>query len=262
MSVVKVENGSETVRSVNRCLDIIEFLVDNGKEASVTEISEGIGVSASTVYRQLVTLKARGYVYQNSVDSKYWLGLKFYSIGSMVKQNMPLLNFLGPHADRIAEKYKLTVFVAVPDYSSDICAQQAIIYKKSFSPVILRNEANVGQVMMSHGAATGKCMMSYYPKALLDRYAQYPLAKLTDKTITSWDAMMAEFETIRSLGYALDSEEEAEGKTCVAVPLVDSSGDVIASISLSGPTRSLFQYPINEIVGDLNKAAEAVTKEL
>ena len=262
MNETNIENGNETVRSVNRCLDIIEFLADNGKEASVTEISEGIGVAASTVYRQLVTLKSRGYVYQNSADSKYWLGLKLYSIGSMIKQNIPLVNFIAPYADSVAEKYKLTVYVAVPDYSSDLCAQQAIIYKKSFSPMILRNEANVGQVMMSHGAATGKCMMSYYPKALLDRYAQHPLIKLTDKTITNWDAMMAEFDTIRSLGYALDSEEEAEGKTCVAVPLVDSNGEVIASISLSGPTRSLFKYPINEIVDDLNKAAEAVTKEI
>ena len=105
-------------------------------------------------------------------------------------------------------------------------------------------------------------MMAYYPENLIKQYSAYPLAKMTEKTITDWEILKAELATIRTRGYALDSEEEAEGKTCIAVPVLDSFHNIIASISLSGQTRSIFENPVNAIVKDLTEVAEVVASKI
>ncbi|MBR0417710.1 MAG: IclR family transcriptional regulator [Erysipelotrichaceae bacterium] len=259
MSEVK---SAETVKSLGRAFEIIEYLAKNGEEAGVKQIADNINASMSTVYRQLNTLKDMGYIFQNPNNSKYWLGLRFYMLGNLVKNNLPIVNLMSQQADELAQKYKQTVYIAVPDYTSDFCAQQAIIYKKSYNPIIFRNEAVVGTISPSHSAASGKCMMAYYPESLMKMYHQYPLSRITNRTISDWNVMDRELETIRIRGYALDSEEEEEGKTCIAIPILDSYQNVIASISLSGPTATLLQNPIMEIVNNLKDVGKPIIAEI
>lgn len=250
------------VQSVNHAIDIIEYLYQVGREASISEISAGTGMFGSTIHRQLSTLKERGFVYQNPENAKYWLGLRFYAIGNLVKNNLPIINILAPFADQVAQTYRQTIYIAIPDYSSDVCAHQAMVYRKSFSAVMLRNEVKVGMVIPSHGSATGKCMMAYYPEALIQQYSQTPLVKMTEKTITDWGNLKAEFATIRARGYALDSEEEEDGRTCIAVPVLDSYHNIVASISLSGQSRSIFESPVNAMVRDLKAVADIVASKI
>lgn len=250
------------IQSVNHAIDIIEFMYQCGREVSISEIKAGTGMAGSTIHRQLITLKARGYIYQNPENLKYWLGLRFYAVGNSVQHNIPIVNILAPYIDAFARKYGLTAYITLPDYSSDLCAQQAIIYRKSFSSVISRNEVPVGTVMVAHGSASGKCMMAYYPDALINQYSAYPLLKMTQKTITDWDALKLELASIRSRGYALDSEEEEEGQTCLAVPVLDSFHHIVASISTSGQTKAVFDNPVNQIIKDLNGIAEVVVRQI
>ena len=253
---------AKSIQSVNHALDIIEYLYHVGKESSIREISEGTGMFGSTIHRQLATLKERGYIYQNPTTLKYWLGLRFYAIGNQVKHNLPILGIVGTAAEQLGKKYGLNVFIAVPNYPSDFCALQAIIFRKDFSAMLPRNEVTVGTVLASHGSATGKCMMAYYPDSLIQQYRSTPLVKMTDKTITDWDALIAELATIRTRGYALDAEEEEIGKTCIAVPVLDSFNNIVASLSLSGQTKNIFENPINALVKDLNEVAAMISSKI
>jgi DNA-binding IclR family transcriptional regulator len=246
------------IQAVDKALDIIEFLYECGEEASISTISKGTDLFGSTVFRQLSTLKARGYIYQNQENAKYSLGLRFYALGNQVSENLPLVNAIAPMTEKLAAKYKQTVYVTMPSYASSMCAQQMILDRKSFSPFIARNAATVGMISPSHASATGKCMMAYYPDDLIRQYEQYPLLRLTEKTITDWIMLKAELKSIGEKGYALDSEEEEEGQTCIAVPILDSHRRILAAISVSGQTISVFKYPINDIVGDLS----SIVKEL
>lgn len=80
--------------AVDHAIDVIEYLFSVKQEASIREISVATGMSNSSVHRQLLTLKERGYVYQNPETLKYWLGMRFYALGNLVKSNMPLVNLL------------------------------------------------------------------------------------------------------------------------------------------------------------------------
>lgn len=248
--------------AVDHAIDVIEFLFHAKQEASISEISAATGMANSSIHRQLLTLKERGYIYQNPETLKYWLGMRFYAIGNLVKNQLPLVTILAPALDALAEKYGLTTYLAIPDFSSDLCAQQAIIYKKNCCPMMLRNEVSVGTVLVSHASATGKCMLAYYPTSQIEKYSKHPLLRLTEKTITDWDALRAECSSIRSRGYALDSEEELVGRTCLAVPVINSQSEIVASISLSGQTKSIFEHPVNEIVEELYRVAKIATAKM
>lgn len=248
--------------AVDHAIDVIEYLFSVKQEASIREISVATGMSNSSVHRQLLTLKERGYVYQNPETLKYWLGMRFYALGNLVKSNVPLVNLLSAALDALAEKYGLTTYLVLPDYSSDLCAQQAIVYKKNCCPMMLRNESSIGTILLSHASATGKCMLAYYPETLIEKYRKHPLVKLTDNTITDWNTLLAECATIRSRGYALDSEEELLGRTCLAVPVLNSQNEIIASISLSGQTKSIFEHPVNQLVDDLLSVAAIAVRQM
>ena len=203
-------------------------------------------------------MKQGGFVYQNDSNSKYWLGLKFYSYGDAVKANLPIVSMVEPIADEIAKKYRETVYMTVPSYESPHLAQQAHILKVSHSSFILRSSPSVGAISPCHVSATGKCLMAYYPEKLLEEYSKTQLPALTPNSVTDWDMLRKELEKIRIHGYAVESEEEELGLTCVAVPILDKNQCVVAAVSLSGPTARIFSFPIKEILRDLRRISEKV----
>ena len=96
--------------AVDHAIDVIEFLFRAKQEASISEISAATGMANSSIHRQLLTLKERGYIYQNPETLKYWLGMRFYAIGNLVKKQLPLVTILAPALDALAEKYGLTTY--------------------------------------------------------------------------------------------------------------------------------------------------------
>lgn len=239
-------------QSLHRAIDIIEYLYETGHEASISEVSEGTGLFASTVYRLLNTLKERGYVYQNENNSKYGLGLRLYTIGQAVKENIPLVNILEPMTIKVAEKYKGIVYIAVPVYQSSDTAQHSIVRKVCRSDYIPRNSVEEGAIVLSHTSALGKCIMAYCPPQIMEEYRKHPLIRLKANTLTDWDALTGELHTIQNNGYAIELEQETDGQTCIAVPVLDHNRHVLASIGLAGPMNEIFQYKINSIVEDLS----------
>ena len=253
-----MEENKPTVQSIDRAIAILDFLYRENREVSISEVSTGTGLFGSTVHRILNTLKQGGFVYQNDSNSKYWLGLKFYSYGDAVKANLPIVSMVEPIADEIAKKYRETVYMTVPSYESPHLAQQAHILKVSHSSFILRSSPSVGAISPCHVSATGKCLMAYYPEKLLEEYSKTQLPALTPNSVTDWDMLRKELEKIRIHGYAVESEEEELGLTCVAVPILDKNQCVVAAVSLSGPTARIFSFPIKEILRDLRRISEKV----
>lgn len=69
-------SSGEVINSVDRALDILLLLQQEGREMGVTQISSALGIYKSTVHRTLATLEKRGFVEQNADNGKYWLGMR------------------------------------------------------------------------------------------------------------------------------------------------------------------------------------------
>ena len=118
----------------------------------------------------------------------------------------------------------------------------------------------VGQHIPLHATSNGKVLLSGLEPAALDRLLP-TLPSFTPRTITRQAALRAELGTVREQGYALAVDELEVGLTAVAAPISNAGGDVVASMSVSGPTFRLSER-IEEIVSLLTESAQEVSLRL
>jgi len=242
-----VVNEKELINSVDRALDILLLLQDKGKEMGITEISNALGVYKSTIYRTLVTLENKGFVQQNSENGKYWLGLRLYSLGMLIKDKLTIKNLVYPYAKALAEKFKEVVHISILDQNAQDYPKHIII-EKCESQQVLSLTPPIGSSACCHTSAVGKALLAYSKRGYLDKYIGNELPKFTEKTITSWEKLLEELQKIRQEGYAVDDEELELGLTCVAAPILGKDGEAIAALSISGPTARVKSEKFLEIV--------------
>jgi DNA-binding IclR family transcriptional regulator len=218
-----------TVQSVERTLDLLEALAETG-EAGIAQLGNRVGLHASTVHRLLATLIARGYVRQNS-SGRYLLGLKPLDIARSVKVHLDLRSLSTPVLQELMTKSGETANLAVQNNHHLVYLEQA-----SSPGWMLRMFVQPGARAPLHSTASGKIILANIPEEELRRLlSDYPLLPSASRTIVDKDVLLAELEEVRRQGYATDLGEQEEGVSCIAGPVQDHTGLVVAAISISGP---------------------------
>jgi DNA-binding IclR family transcriptional regulator len=105
----------------------------------------------------------------------------------------------------------------------------------------------VGQRIPLHATSNGKVLLSELPEHELEQALPH-LPRFTEHTITSPERLRAELDGVRRLGYALAVDELEVGLTAAAAPIRSAHGDIIASMSISGPTFRLTGERLDEVV--------------
>jgi len=254
-----MQKETANIKSLDTALDIIEYLYQSGKSLGINEISKGLNLYKSTVHRMLNTMKRRGYIHQNMDDLKYSIGSRFYSIGLLLTDKLAIFDMLQPYAWALSEKYNECIHVSVPDFLSVDCPKQISVLKANASNNLLSVTPPLGIPSLSHCSASGKCLMAYAGEEYLSKYRNCELVKFTNATITDWGNLDQELIKIRENNYATDNEELEMGLMCIAVPMLNAKGEILAAISIVGSSARLKKYKIEEIVKDLNLLIEKVS---
>ncbi|MFC3542812.1 MULTISPECIES: IclR family transcriptional regulator [Nonomuraea] len=241
------------MQSVERALDVLEALAEQGGEASLSEIAARTGLPYGTIHRLLQTLLSRGYVRQES-DRRYALGGGLVRLGGVAEGMVGV--WAQPHLTRMVELSGETANLAVLEGDFIVYVAQVP------SPRRLRMFAEVGRRVLPHSTAVGKVLLAWRAAhdavTLLERTG---MPRRTPNTITATGPMLAEFDVVRDRGYALDLGEEELGVHCLAVPVRD--GDrVVAAMSVSGPAERIDALDRDELARGMLKIADAFGAEL
>lgn len=250
----------EIITSIDRALEILMLLYKEERELGVTEIAKALGLHKSTVHRTLITLENRGFVQKNESNERYWLGVKLYALGMMVGDNLPLTHIIKPFAEKLSEKFALTVNVSVLDYKNSDYPKTILILKEEPEGEMKVNP-KLGSSSESHYSAVGKCLLAYVDKEVLDKFKDKKLPVYTSNTIDSWDKLNEKLSLVRMNGYAIDDEEVELGFTCVASPIIDKSDNAIAAISISGKTDEV-KANFEKIVREVKNTASQISSLL
>jgi DNA-binding IclR family transcriptional regulator len=246
-----------TVQSVDRTLDILEALAEMG-EVGIGQLSSHVGLHASTVHRLLATLISRGYVRQNTETGRYLLGLKLLDVAGAVRDHLDMRMEALPILRSLMKKSGETANLGVRDRRHLVYIEQA-----SSPGRLLRMFVQVGGRAPLHGTASGKILLAHLPEAelqeLLSGYALYPNAS---RTIVDRSVLLAELEEVRKLGYATDYGEQEDGVNCIAGPVRNHLGRVVAAISISGPWIRISPERMPELVPLVLEACEALSLAL
>lgn len=222
------------VKSVSRALDIITLVSLKKGGLGVTEIAKQIDINKSSVYRILSTLVQYGYIEQDGDTGKYKLGYKFLEISSKLLESIDLRAEARPFLQELENETNEVIHLVVYD-------QGEVVYiEKLEGNETLRMHSKVGKRAPMHCTSVGKAILAHLPlNVVIDILDRKGMPVHTDKTITDKDEFLKELSQVRQNGYALDLEENEYGITCVAAPIFDHLGKVIAAVSISGPTMRM-----------------------
>ncbi len=245
------------VQSLEKALDIINLLKESpGEGLRINDLSEKLGLGKSTIHRLLDTLLSYQYV-EKSPRSSYRLGWKLFEIGNTIPRQRNLDYFDPILLHDLCNKHNETVNLAVR------INDRAVIISKYDPQKVVAVKANlmVGNREPLHATAIGKALISEIEHDELasilgkDQFEQY-----TPKTITSFDQLYTHLQDVRKKGYAIDEEEYSEGLTCIGVPIHNHQKEVIAAVSISGPTFRLQHNRIINIIEDLKTARDDISQ--
>lgn len=230
-------------KTLFKALQVLDCFTATTPELGVTEISERLGLYKSNVHNIMDTFVKAGYIKKNPENGKYRLTLKVLQLGHVVSSNISFRKTVQPHMQELADVTGETIFLAIPGEDAEV------VYLDSSSP---RNLMTVKSVMgikaPLYCTGIGKAMLAYLPREVVNAVIGRGLASITDNTITDTGTLLQELETIRLRGYAIDNMEHQFGIKCVGMPIRNRKGDVVAGLSISGPSLRFDEQRIEEHV--------------
>lgn len=222
------EKANNMSRSVETFLNLLEAVAQR-PECSVRELAAHCGRSPSTIQGHLTAMRNVGLLSQNAAG-KYRVGWRAYTLGIGLVGKFTLPAIAESYLQWLAEEAGETAHLAVLD------GNEALYIAKVEGPGAVRVASQVGMRVPSHASATGKLLLALNRED--DLSVSMPvrsLAALTPHTVTDPDELQRELERIFAVGYAVDNQETELGMCCLAVPVRDRSGAVVAALSVSGP---------------------------
>ncbi|GAB2466195.1 IclR family transcriptional regulator [Jatrophihabitans fulvus] len=242
------------VQSVERALVILDILARSG-EAGVTTIAQELGVHKSTAQRLVATLEQGGVVEQTSERGKYRLGMGVLRLAAATAARLDVVAETRPICRQLALDTGETVNVAVLSEGAALYVDQVA------GSATLQVHNWVGQRIPLHATSNGKVLISELPAGEVERMVR-ELRAYTQNTLTSRKKLRDELAAVRDNGWAVAVDELETGLTAVAVPVRNAHGDIVASLSVSGPTFRLDQSRVDAIVPVLRRAGDEASHRL
>ena len=242
--------------SVANAIRLTKAFSENEYEMGISALAARLGLAKSTVHRLATTLVEYDILEQNRETGKYRLGLALFELGTLVRRKMDAASASQAEITSLAESTGETVQLALLDHLSVLY----IRIRESRQQV--RMSSSLGSRAPAHCTSVGKALLAHQPAEIVKQVIDAGLKRYTVNTITEPEALLAELAGIRAKGFAVDDEEIEVGLRCVAAPIRDHSGHVVAAISVAAPVQRMSKRNVQTTVPNVVAAAEAISRRL
>ena len=243
---IKREKSEYAVQAVSNAIDILELLGNCEHELSMSEIVSTLELTKSNVNKLLANLERFGYVEHNKYTGNFRLGVKTFQISQAYINKLNLIDISNQVLNNLKTSLNESTYIGVLRHGNVVYLNVL----ETDEPV--RVMPRIGNVGPAYATAIGKAQLSVFgDKEIISLYENKVFKKLTDKTIANIDELLKDIAEVRNRGYALDLEEYEEEVHCVAVPVLDFMGKVIAGISVSGPKERMSMERIEKEIAPL-----------
>lgn len=245
------------MRVVDRALRLLDVLAERGDSVGVTQLSEQLGVPASTLHRLLGVLVRHGLVVQETASRRYGLGPGVLRLAQSYLQGNLLVSAAQPFLASLRSRLQETVFLTA------LVGDDAICVASAESPRPLQFYMRIGQRMPYHAAASARAILAYRsPEEITRALGQEALERFTRATHTTAGEVRAELARVRAQGYAVCAEEMEVGITAVSAPVRDRSGTAIASVTVVAPSERLAGAQQSLAAAAVRATADAISEAL
>lgn len=242
--------------SVATAIRLLKAFSEDEVEIGISTLSKRLGIAKSTVHRLAVTLVSEGLLEQDPESGKYRLGLSLFRLGALVRRRMNISGEARPFLFQLRAKTDETVHLAILDgneimYVYDLESSQAI-----------RMRSDLGGRKPAYCTAEGQAILAFSAAEVVEQVIAKGLGPRTPQTITTPEGLKRALEAVRQRGCAIEDEESELGMRCIAAPIRDDTGEVIAAVGLAGPVTRLSKKTAASFAPHVIETAEAISTRL
>ncbi|MCX9192186.1 IclR family transcriptional regulator [Carbonactinospora thermoautotrophica] len=256
-------NGDErgqrrTLATAVNVVQALEAVAADPRGVPAKAVARRLGQSLSSAYYVLQSLSALGFVEPSPVShGLYTLGPKIAELFRGYVASWTLPHRLEPILLELRDRAGVRVYAA---RWSDADLEVTCVRGRRGATEL--QDVSVGFRGAAHALALGKVLLEAVPPDHWPAYLRKPrFQAYTEATITVPSRLHEELLRVRRVGYALDVEEYARNVCCVAAPIRDGAGRVLAAIGASVSARR-FRYEENELRAAVLEVAATASKLL
>lgn len=240
-----------SIVAVERALVILKIVSQSPDGVGVRAVARQLGYSPGVVQKSIQALAAQGFVEQDPSTQAYRLGSEAVMLGLVALGRMDIRQAARPVLEQLVRATGETAMIGVPH--GDI----AVYVDQVPSPNEVRMNVPVGAPRPFNCTAVGKALLAHLPDSEVDRLSEIGAFRVsTANSIDDADELRRELARVRAEGVAIDAEEYLLGARCVAAPVRDFEGQVVAAVAVSGPAERMAASEERVIVAVRNAAAE------
>lgn len=224
-------------RLLQSALEIMEYISKQPKGVSFKEICTITDLPKSSTHNLVQTMCNLDFLQKKENYNEYRIGLKCFEVGNAYLSTNPFYSIAKEIVENVSVRCNQTSHFGI------LNGHDTIYLYKFDSNQPLRIASHTGKRIPAHATAIGKALLSGLSREqLLELYKDYPLQPMTEHTITSLEQLIIQIEEVRRTKTAYESEESSPYVRCIAVPIQNRIGNVIAAISVSFP---IYQTELN-----------------
>jgi DNA-binding IclR family transcriptional regulator len=221
--------------STDKVLSILEYLANIGEPVRLQTLAIDLGLNASTASRFLMSLEKNGYVKQEEETRKYMLTLKLCTLSRKLLSNNNMVIYAKPFLKRLSALFKEVSCLSVEQ-------DMSVVYIATHDGPdnMLKTFSYIGKRAPMHCTGSGKLLLTNYTDEQLIEYLRIKgHIKPTEHTINTYKELKNELKQIQKQNYSVDNEECEIGMHCVAIPIRNYTGTIVAGLSVTGPSARM-----------------------
>ncbi len=252
------ENGFPyRAQVLERTFAILDLLGESTEDMSLSDMHKKSNLNKSTFYRLLRTLERYRYAEKDPGTKKYRLGARFLELGARTVARYEFVTVGRPYLEKLSRETGETAHLGI--LSDGKVVSIAVVDGRH----ALRMSVTVGGRSPVHCSALGKVILALRPEREVDLILRKNgLKARTRHTITRRSELKSELAQIRTRGFAIDEEELEEGLKCVAAPVQNYSGRVVAAVSIAGPAFRLTKKRVSTLTPYVAQIAADFSRSL
>ena len=247
---------SESIRAVERALDVLLCFSSQTPELSMTQIAERVGIHKSTVHRLLSTLEKKRFVDRDPITGSYHPGIRLLQVAYLSFEQNDLRRIATPFLRILCERSLETVDLAIID------GTEVIYLDVIESPQRVKLAAAIGMRLPTYCTASGKAILAYLPEESVKRILAGGMPRHTEHSLTDLETLFENLHLIREQGFAFSEQEYEEGINAVGAPILDHNNLPIASVAVAGPAYRLTRTRMMEISPFILSTANSIAEQL
>ncbi|MCC3648490.1 IclR family transcriptional regulator [Cytobacillus oceanisediminis] len=247
---------SSSVQAVGRALFLLQTVAESEKSISIAELAEKSGMNRTTVWRLIGTLENFGYVERDALTKGYQLGYAANRLAAQANNYGSLIRRARGTMEKLRDETQETVLLSVPKPKGTLTVDQ-IDPEHS-----IRVVDYVNVYLPLHCTSNGKLLLSLLPPEELEFLLEKPLEQITKFTISNRIALLKEIDLVRKRGVALSAGELDENENGISAPIFDQQMNLIAFISVCGPSFRLTKERMEALADRLIEAAQEIANSL